>query len=188
MAITTSEQRPMMKGAPRPATRNSAHQIQPQFPLPQQAQRPVLILLPSAAMNHAHHLGLLITPMPTSAPSPGPNKARAHPKQHFNPQTIPENVAFWNQPISSLMTRMDTKTRRNMLSIGLALLHHLRKDQRMRCIQQDRGWGQIKGQGQMLDWGSTGAQHVSPIHLHLRNTLRDTRKGCRHMYENGIGH
>lgn len=139
MAITTYARQPMTKGVPRPATRNSVHQIQPQCPLLQQAQHPVLILLPLGAMNRAHHLGLLTTPTPTSAPSPGPNKARVHPKQHFRPQTIPENVACWNQPISSLMTHMDTKPRRSMHSTGLALLQRLRKDQHMRCIQQDRG-------------------------------------------------
>lgn len=145
MGITMCERRPMTKGVPQPATRNSGHQIQLQSPLLQQAQHPALIPLPLAAMNRAHQLGLLTTLTPTLVPSPGPNKARVHPKQRFRPQIIPENVACWNQPISSLMTHMDTNPQRNTLSTGLALLRRLRKDQPMRCIQQDKGWGQIKG-------------------------------------------
>lgn len=187
MAITTCVRRPMTKAASRAATKNSAHQIQPQSPLLQQAQPLVLILLPLVAMSPAHRPGLLTIPTPTSAPSPGPSKVRVLPKQRFRLQTILENVVCWNQQISSLMTHMDINPQLNMLSTGLALLHHSKKDQHMRCIQQDRGWVQIKVEGQMLDWESMGAPHVSPIHLHLLNTLRDTRRGCRHMYEGVTG-
>lgn len=156
-----------------------------------QQLQPVVLFLPAQFQDQDQGVmtpvplpGCPMPLMPSSTPSPGQRIFRKQLQiQPINHQEIIlETVPCLIAPIKCLVKTMDMDIHHNTPAIAWPLPLLERKDQRMKCIRQDKGLGQAN-KVLRQDWYNMEALLTLPIHLHPQTIPKDKHRGCRLMYK-----